>query len=138
MRFCSLLRPDGLAHGLSSAALGRRCVSSSAVKGASSIIFHSHGLREQLVQRQDAKSRRTLVTLAIETSCDDTCVAVLEKHPSGGATLHFNGKVTSDSRQFGGVHPAVAVAGHTQHLAPLVQAAIAHLPSPSQSRTSSP
>ncbi|KAJ9155933.1 hypothetical protein NKR19_g4338 [Coniochaeta hoffmannii] len=83
---------------------------------------------KQRVQRQDAKSRRTLVTLAIETSCDDTCVAVLEKHPSGGATLHFNGKVTSDSRQFGGVHPAVAVAGHTQHLAPLVQTAIAHIP----------
>lgn len=70
------------------------------------------------------------MTLAIETSCDDTCVAVLEKHPSSGATLHFNGKVTSDSRQFGGVHPAVAVAGHTQHLGPLLQKAITHLPSP--------
>lgn len=69
------------------------------------------------------------MTLAIETSCDDTCVAVLERHPSGGATLHFNGKVTSDSRQFGGVHPAVAIAGHTQHLGPLVRKAIAHLPS---------
>lgn len=69
------------------------------------------------------------MTLAIETSCDDTCVAVLEQHGSGGATLHFNGKVTSDSRQFGGVHPAVAIAGHTQHLAPLIHQAIAHLPS---------
>lgn len=68
------------------------------------------------------------MTLAIETSCDDTCVAVLERHPSGAATLHFNAKVTSDSRQFGGIHPTVATAGHTQHLAPLVRRALAHLP----------
>lgn len=69
------------------------------------------------------------MTLAIETSCDDTCVAILEKHPSGSATLHFNEKVTSDSRQFGGVHPAVAIAGHTTALGPLIQRALAHLPS---------
>lgn len=70
---------------------------------------------------------RPLLTLAIETSCDDTCVAVLEK--SGpAARLLFNKKVTSDHRAFGGVHPAVAVIGHDAALATLVQEAIQHLP----------
>lgn len=70
---------------------------------------------------------RPLLTLAIETSCDDTCVAVLEK--SGpAARLLFDKKVTSDHRAFGGVHPAVAVIGHDAALATLVQEAIQHLP----------
>ncbi|RYP16446.1 hypothetical protein DL765_005123 [Monosporascus sp. GIB2] len=73
-------------------------------------------------------SRRCLLTLAIETSCDDTCVAVLEKLPSGSARLHFNEKVTSDNRDFRGVHPLTAVASHTAHLAPLVRRALRSLP----------
>ncbi|KAK0753983.1 glycoprotease family-domain-containing protein [Schizothecium vesticola] len=81
---------------------------------------------------------RALLTLAIETSCDDTCVAVLEKSgPS--ARLLFNKKVTSDHRAFGGVHPAVAVIGHDAALATLVQEAIQHLPeAPSPSPSPSP
>ncbi|OIW35103.1 hypothetical protein CONLIGDRAFT_710338 [Coniochaeta ligniaria NRRL 30616] len=135
----SFLRPDGLAKRLKSAALIRRnssrCISSITLKGVST--SSGHELRQIAVQPRAGRyrhaapppRRRTLVTLAIETSCDDTCVAVLEKHPSGGATLHFNGKVTSDSRQYGGVHPSVAIAGHTQALGPLIQKAVAHLPS---------
>lgn len=69
------------------------------------------------------------MTLAIETSCDDTCVAVLEQHPTtGAARLHFNAKVTSDNRAYGGVHPSTAVASHTAHLAGLVRDALPHLP----------
>ncbi|KAI5925227.1 glycoprotease family protein-like protein [Camillea tinctor] len=74
------------------------------------------------------RTRSSLVTLAIETSCDDTCVAVLEKFPSGGARLHFNRKITSDHRAFGGVHPITAVMSHTAHLASLVQEALRALP----------
>ena len=74
--------------------------------------------------------RRHLVTLAIETSCDDTCVAVLEKHPlTGAARLHFNKKITSDNRAYGGVHPLTAVLSHTANLAGLVRDAVPHLPS---------
>ncbi|KAI1744211.1 glycoprotease family-domain-containing protein [Xylaria scruposa] len=72
--------------------------------------------------------RRQLVTLAIETSCDDTCVAVLEKNSAGVARLHFNEKITSDNRAFRGVHPTVAVISHTEHLAPLIQKALRALP----------
>ncbi|KAK1600636.1 glycoprotease [Colletotrichum navitas] len=73
---------------------------------------------------------RTLLTLAIETSCDDTCVALLSKDPGprGRATLHFDRKVTSDSTAYGGVYPPVAIRSHDAHLAPLVAEAIASLP----------
>ncbi|KAI0014263.1 glycoprotease family-domain-containing protein [Xylariaceae sp. FL0662B] len=75
-----------------------------------------------------SQSRRHLLTLAIESSCDDTCVAVLEKTPSGAAHLHFNRKITSDNRHFGGVHPLTAVVSHTAHLASLVREALRALP----------
>ncbi|KAK8088236.1 tRNA N6-adenosine threonylcarbamoyltransferase [Apiospora hydei] len=75
------------------------------------------------------RPRRSLLTLAIESSCDDTCVAILEKCPStGAAKLRFNKKVTSDNREFQGVHPTVAVLSHTASLAPLIDEALGHLP----------
>lgn len=73
-------------------------------------------------------SRRSLLTLAIETSCDDTSVAILEKHESYSATLHFNSKITSDNRSYGGVHPIAAHASHQKNLARLVQQALLTLP----------
>ncbi|ETS87501.1 hypothetical protein PFICI_01329 [Pestalotiopsis fici W106-1] len=95
--------------------------------------------------------RRTLLTLAIESSCDDTCVAILDKpdltvhsrrrphHQHGddgndsapvpaAAHLLFNKKVTSDNRAFGGVEPLTAVLSHTSSLAPLVREALQALP----------
>ncbi|KAI8629444.1 glycoprotease family-domain-containing protein [Xylariaceae sp. FL1651] len=78
------------------------------------------------------QARRQLLTLAIETSCDDTCVAILEKSASGAARLHFHEKVTSDNRAFRGVHPLTAVISHTTHLAPLIQKALRALPEVSE------
>ncbi|KAI0815933.1 glycoprotease family-domain-containing protein [Xylaria sp. FL0064] len=74
--------------------------------------------------------RRGLLTIAIETSCDDTCVAILEKSKTGAARLHFDEKITSDNRAYLGVHPLVAVASHTEKLALLVQKALRSLPEP--------
>ncbi|KAK8137802.1 tRNA N6-adenosine threonylcarbamoyltransferase [Apiospora sp. TS-2023a] len=76
------------------------------------------------------QSRRgSLLTLAIESSCDDTCVAILEKcNSTGAAKLRFNKKVTSDNREFQGVHPTIAVLSHTTNLAPLVDEALGYLP----------
>lgn len=78
---------------------------------------------------------RSLLTLAIETSCDDTSVAILEKHDNleGGrsgalATVHFHEKVTANNDAYSGIHPLVALESHQTHLAPLVQKAIRHLP----------
>lgn len=82
--------------------------------------------------------RRTILTLAIETSCDDTSVAILEKDgvnedhrlpPQPTRTkLHYHQKVTSDNRAYGGVHPIVAVESHQQNLSTLVKASLASLP----------
>ncbi|KAF8860813.1 glycoprotease family protein-like protein [Acephala macrosclerotiorum] len=72
-------------------------------------------------------SSQRLLTLAIETSCDDTSVAILEKK-NNSAIIHFNEKVTSDNRSYGGVHPLVAVESHQRNLATLVNKAMQSLP----------
>ncbi|KAF2095476.1 hypothetical protein NA57DRAFT_15017, partial [Rhizodiscina lignyota] len=79
---------------------------------------------------------RNLITLAIETSCDDTAVAILEKHgantsprPPQRATLHFNEKLTSNNTIYKGIHPLVALESHQRNLAVLVNQALARLPS---------
>ncbi|KAM0434492.1 hypothetical protein ACHAPT_003588 [Fusarium lateritium] len=70
---------------------------------------------------------RTLVTLAIETSCDDTGVAIL-RHTPKSTELLFNERISSDNRAFKGIHPLVAVKGHSAALAPLVRRALDALP----------
>ncbi|KAM0738854.1 hypothetical protein ACQRIT_006591 [Beauveria bassiana] len=76
-----------------------------------------------------AVARRPLVTLAIETSCDDTAVAVLERrHPSQTTRLLFNERVSADLRAYRGVRPAAALESHQRTLAGLVQRAISRLP----------
>ena len=75
---------------------------------------------------------RTLLTLAIESSCDDTSVAILEKHGSpAAAKIHFHEKVTANTLAYGGVHPIIALESHQQNLAKLVEKAIAQLPNAS-------
>lgn len=72
--------------------------------------------------------RRNLLTLAIESSCDDSCVALLEKHKNGSATLHFNGKITSDNRSYGGIYPIVASESHQKNIAALANDALLRRP----------
>src|ERR1700744_6379557 len=69
---------------------------------------------------------RNLVTLAIETSCDDTCVAIVEK--TRGARLLFNEKITSNNARFRGIHPIIALEGHEETLARLLERSVAFLP----------
>lgn len=79
-----------------------------------------------------APNRRNLLTLAIETSCDDTSVAVLEKHNARSsqqpaATLHFHEKVTANTSAYNGIHPIIALESHQSSLATLVEKAITTL-----------
>lgn len=72
---------------------------------------------------------RTFTTLGIETSCDDTCVAVLTTNPeTRRAALPFNRKATSDHRSFKGIFPPKALDGHSSSLARLVSDALAACP----------
>jgi N6-L-threonylcarbamoyladenine synthase len=71
------------------------------------------------------------MTLAIETSCDDTSVAIIEKgshHGRSTARLHFHKKVTSNNTAYQGVHPLISLQSHQENLANLVREAIVHLP----------
>lgn len=71
--------------------------------------------------------RRKLLALAIESSCDDTSVAILEKDDNK-STLHFHDKVTSDNRAALGIHPVIAIESHQKSLGPLLQRAMQQLP----------
>ncbi|TVY81862.1 tRNA N6-adenosine threonylcarbamoyltransferase, partial [Lachnellula suecica] len=62
------------------------------------------------------------------TNLSPTRVTVLEKHMNNSATLHFNSKITSDNRSYGGVYPIVAHESHQQNVAALVNEALHSLP----------
>ena len=72
-----------------------------------------------------------LQTLAIETSCDDTSVAVLSISGHGDARLRtsvlFHEKITAKSEDYKGIHPIVALDSHQRELGVLVQRAILKL-----------
>ncbi|TAQ85296.1 hypothetical protein B7494_g6394 [Chlorociboria aeruginascens] len=87
-----------------------------------------HFIRPSSVLGLGCRQRRNLLTLAIETSCDDTSVAVLEKHTNNSATLHFHSKITSDNSLHRGIHPIVAHISHQKHLGSLINEAVQNLP----------
>ncbi|OQO08676.1 hypothetical protein B0A48_06546 [Cryoendolithus antarcticus] len=79
-------------------------------------------------------SRRCLSTLAIETSCDDTSVAILEvDEPSSEspnptkarANVVFHRTITANSSAYSGIHPLVALHSHQSVLGDLVAEALA-------------
>ncbi|MEM7341009.1 MAG: tRNA (adenosine(37)-N6)-threonylcarbamoyltransferase complex transferase subunit TsaD [Actinomycetota bacterium] len=65
--------------------------------------------------------------LAIETSCDETSVAVVERGPTGALTVHANvvSSQVATHAEFGGVVPEVASRAHLDMLEPVVSAALA-------------
>ncbi|KAJ5533338.1 hypothetical protein N7494_009890 [Penicillium frequentans] len=78
------------------------------------------------------RNRRGLLTLAIETSCDDTSVAIVEKKNespvASSAKIHFLENITCDSRAHRGIHPILALESHQENLASLVDKALRYLP----------
>ncbi|SCV04278.1 LANO_0G09230g1_1 [Lachancea nothofagi CBS 11611] len=68
---------------------------------------------------------RSYKVLAIETSCDDSCVAILEHNKEGNKTkVLAQLKETLDSQKEGGIIPTRAHLHHQQKIAPLVQRAL--------------
>ena len=83
--------------------------------------------------RPRARLRRNLLTLAIESSCDDSCVAVLEKSDQYRKDqpllqVYHHEKTTSNNLVHKGVHPLEALHSHQENLALLVSRALHHLP----------
>jgi len=69
-----------------------------------------------------------MLLLAIESSCDETAVAILSGRPGEAATV-LSSEIASQielHRQYGGVVPEVASRNHSLHLRPLVEQALAH------------
>jgi N6-L-threonylcarbamoyladenine synthase len=68
--------------------------------------------------------------LSIETSCDETAVAVLEADVSSGSAARFtvlgNALLSQIDihREFGGVYPAVAKREHAKHIVPLMRSSL--------------
>lgn len=98
-----------------------------------SLVSRSRNFQPGALLRHEAFSstspaHRSLLTLAIESSCDDTCVALLTKHADGSATLHYNTKRTSDNRECHGVNPVIAVKGHVENLGAMLTECLPFLP----------
>ena len=60
--------------------------------------------------------------LSIETSCDDTCVAVVQE--DGKVLLDYKQDQLEDHALFGGVVPENASRNHSKHLLPLIDQAL--------------
>jgi len=63
------------------------------------------------------------VILAIETSCDDTCAAILE--PDGRHALSNVVHTQTEHERYGGVVPEVASRAHLERLDGIVEKALA-------------
>ncbi|KAK5123343.1 hypothetical protein LTR85_002774 [Meristemomyces frigidus] len=94
------------------------------------------------------RSKRTgddnYTVLAIETSCDDTSVAIVgvkdagfldsgffkpnrKEHKRLGLDVYFHEKITANNDAYTGIHPLVALESHRASLAPLLQRALGHM-----------
>lgn len=75
------------------------------------------------------RQKGTFTVLGIETSCDDTCVSVLDCHKESmiAPTLLHSGIARSlnENEQYGGIHPIIALQSHERHMDSLVAEAIA-------------
>ncbi|KAF8453183.1 glycoprotease family-domain-containing protein [Terfezia claveryi] len=79
-----------------------------------------------------AIQRRNIVVLGIETSCDDTSVALLDRETSPSdhpkTSLIFHQTITSNNLPTRGIHPLTSLSSHRTHLGPLIGKALTHLP----------
>ncbi|KAF8422448.1 glycoprotease family-domain-containing protein [Tirmania nivea] len=79
-----------------------------------------------------AIQRRNIIVLGIETSCDDTSVALLDRQSSSSGppktSLIFHRTITSNNLPTRGIHPLISLSSHRTHLGPLIAKALTHLP----------
>lgn len=90
----------------------------------------SLGLRAQAVRAlafQRCTQHRNLCTLGIETSCDDTCVSIMNTD-GNKAKLLWHRKIPCPNRKYEGIHPLEAVESHTRTLPMLIEEALRSTP----------
>jgi N6-L-threonylcarbamoyladenine synthase len=81
-------------------------------------------------RRPEPGSSRTLRILAVETSCDESAVAVLDEQR--GLLAHELWSQIDLHRAFGGVVPELASRDHLRRLLPLLRAALEHADTPAE------
>ena len=72
-------------------------------------------------------SHNTMIILAIETSCDDTCAALIKCSPKNKEFSILSNVVSSQvkiHREYGGVYPALAKRAHQKNLVPVLNQAL--------------
>ncbi|KAK6540524.1 hypothetical protein TWF694_009315 [Orbilia ellipsospora] len=74
------------------------------------------------------RGKRWFTVLGIESSCDDSSVAILNIPRDGTPSLPFHGKVTADTTKYLGINPITAFQAHRRNLSPLIQSALPYLP----------
>ncbi|KAL3230004.1 tRNA N6-adenosine threonylcarbamoyltransferase, mitochondrial [Nakaseomyces bracarensis] len=90
-------------------------------------MFKFRKIRQDLILKvgRNLKGKRCYKVLAIETSCDDTCVSILDRYSEVEApTVLVNLKSTLNSASYGGVIPTMAHEHHQVKIGSLVQEAI--------------
>ncbi|KAI1784257.1 peptidase M22 glycoprotease [Ganoderma leucocontextum] len=91
-------------------------------RSASSLIIPSRSLRPSHSLRYPCLQIRKFTVLALESSADDTCAAVV----TSGRKVLSNVVVNQQSslEQYGGIHPYVALHAHQRRMASVVQSAL--------------
>lgn len=99
--------------------------------------LRARGLRTSPSQkpiRAPTKSPNSFWTLGIETSCDDTCVSILQTDNTGRASITWNARLPCANRKYEGIHPLEAVESHTRNLPKLISQALTRVGRDSQRR----
>ena len=67
-----------------------------------------------------------MIVLGIETSCDETAVAVVDDHPDRGSHIRANliRAQLAEHRPYGGVVPEIAARAHLDHIDELIRSAL--------------
>ncbi|KDQ10113.1 hypothetical protein BOTBODRAFT_116291 [Botryobasidium botryosum FD-172 SS1] len=69
-----------------------------------------------------ARFQRNFTVLALESSADDTCAAIVTSEKKILSNVVF--KQHADHQEFGGIHPTVAIAAHQREMARVVRRAL--------------
>lgn len=95
------------------------------IKGTGRFLLENCGIWQRRVSNRPIQSRKGYKVLAIETSCDDTCVSVLDRFSTNTApTVLANLKDTLDSIYEGGIIPTKAHIHHQARIGPLTERAL--------------
>lgn len=96
-----------------------------AIKGTGRFLLDNYRIWQRRAFNRPIQLRKGYKVLAIETSCDDTCVSVLDRFSKSAApNVLANLKDTLDSIDEGGIIPTKAHIHHQARIGPLTERAL--------------